>query len=175
MLTARQKCRANWFYPVYQCHIYFQRTRGRRDGLIDGFRFHRFLLVPKVSVYNFLTDGIKGSLNNSGDEKGLASMKAGAQGWARMKWRKQAQGASAMNYIGIDIHKKYSVACVQDERGHVVRRERIEGNSVEGFRHCLQGERARAVMRPVRIGQRSTTSSKSSGLGKLSRRRLSDG
>jgi len=71
-------------------------------------------------------------------EKGSASMKAEAQAWARMKWRKQAQGASAMNYIGIDIHKKYSVACVQDERGHVVRRERIEGNSVEGFRHCLQ-------------------------------------
>jgi hypothetical protein len=51
-----------------------------------------------------------------------------------------------MNYIGIDIHKKYSVACVQDERGDIVRRERIEGNRVEGFRRCLQGEPARAVM-----------------------------
>jgi transposase len=51
-----------------------------------------------------------------------------------------------MNYIGRDIHKKYSVACVQDERGHIVRRERIEGNWVEGFRRCLRGEPARAVM-----------------------------
>lgn len=24
-----------------------------------------------------------------------------------------------MNYIGIDIHKKYSVACVEDETGRV--------------------------------------------------------
>jgi predicted NBD/HSP70 family sugar kinase len=33
-----------------------------------------------------------------------------------------------MNYIGIDIHKKYSVACVQDEAGKVIKRVRIEGN-----------------------------------------------
>jgi hypothetical protein len=42
-----------------------------------------------------------------------------------------------MSYIGIDIHKKYGVACGQDgqdERGHIVRGERIEGNRVEGFR-----------------------------------------
>jgi hypothetical protein len=51
-----------------------------------------------------------------------------------------------MNYIGIDIHKKYSVACVQDERDHIVRRERIEGNRVEAFRRWLRGERARAVI-----------------------------
>jgi transposase len=51
-----------------------------------------------------------------------------------------------MNYIGIDIHKKYSVGCVQDERGQIVRRERIEGNRVEGFRRCLWGERGRAVI-----------------------------
>ena len=51
-----------------------------------------------------------------------------------------------MNYVGIDIHKKYSVACVQDEKGHIIRRERIEGNRVEGFQRCLNGERARAVI-----------------------------
>ena len=38
-----------------------------------------------------------------------------------------------MNYVGIHIHKKYSVACVRDEKGHIIRRERIEGNRVEGF------------------------------------------
>ena len=51
-----------------------------------------------------------------------------------------------MNYVGIDIHKKYSVACVQDEKGHIIRRERIEGNRVEGFQRCLNGEWARAVI-----------------------------
>jgi hypothetical protein len=53
-----------------------------------------------------------------------------------------------MNSIGIDTHKKYSVARVQDERGHIVRRERIEGDSVEGSRRCLRGERSRAVIAP---------------------------
>ena len=53
-----------------------------------------------------------------------------------------------MNYIGIDFHKKYSVACVQDEDGKVIKRARIEGNSAEGFRRCLntEGEPARAVI-----------------------------
>jgi hypothetical protein len=73
-------------------------------------------------------------------------MKAEAQGWARVKVRKQPLGASAMNYIVIDIHQKYSVASVQDERGQIPRRELIEGNRVEGFRRCLGGERARAVI-----------------------------
>jgi Transposase len=52
-----------------------------------------------------------------------------------------------MNYIGIDIHKKYSVACAQ-EAGKVIKRVRIEGNSAEGFRRCLNGdgEPARAVI-----------------------------
>ena len=51
-----------------------------------------------------------------------------------------------MNYIGIDIHKRYSVACVQDEKGQIIRRERIEGNRVEEFQRCLKGERSRAVI-----------------------------
>ena len=51
-----------------------------------------------------------------------------------------------MNYVGIDIHKKYSVACVQDEKGQIIRRERIEGNRVEGFQRCLKRERSRAVI-----------------------------
>jgi hypothetical protein len=38
-----------------------------------------------------------------------------------------------MNYIGLDIHKKYSVACVQDERGQIVRRERIEATVSKVF------------------------------------------
>ena len=51
-----------------------------------------------------------------------------------------------MNYIGIDIHKRYSVACVQDESGKIIKRVRIEGNKAEGFRRCLNGEPARAVI-----------------------------
>jgi transposase len=51
-----------------------------------------------------------------------------------------------MNYMGIDIHKRYSVACVQDEAGKIIKRVRIEGNKAEGFRRCLNGQRARAVI-----------------------------
>jgi hypothetical protein len=36
-----------------------------------------------------------------------------------------------MNYVGIDIHKKYSVLCAQDERGSRLKEARIEG-------HCRQ-------------------------------------
>lgn len=32
-----------------------------------------------------------------------------------------------MNYVGIDIHKRYSVLCVQDYAGRKVREARIEG------------------------------------------------
>ena len=38
-----------------------------------------------------------------------------------------------MNYVGIDIHKKYRVLCAQDERGRKLGEARIEGNSVDGF------------------------------------------
>lgn len=38
------------------------------------------------------------------------------------------KGGTAINYIGIDIHKRYSVACVQDESGKTIKRVRIEGN-----------------------------------------------
>jgi transposase len=44
-----------------------------------------------------------------------------------------------MNYIGIDIHKKYSVLCAQDERGWTLRESRIEGNSTDGFVQFFQG------------------------------------
>ena len=33
-----------------------------------------------------------------------------------------------MNYVGIDIHKRYSVVCVQDETGHIVKK----ANALEG-------------------------------------------
>ena len=40
------------------------------------------------------------------------------------------------------------MACVQNETGKVIKRVRIEGNSAEGFRRCLNGdgEPARAVI-----------------------------
>ena len=43
-----------------------------------------------------------------------------------------------MNYVGIDIHKRYSVLVAQDERGRKLREARIEGNSESGF---VQGKR----------------------------------
>ncbi len=38
-----------------------------------------------------------------------------------------------MNYVGIDIHKKYSVLAAVDEHGKELARGRVEGNTVEGF------------------------------------------
>src|SRR2546423_2822844 len=38
-----------------------------------------------------------------------------------------------MNYVGVDIHKKYSVLCAVDERGRKLREARIEGNTGCGF------------------------------------------
>jgi transposase len=53
-----------------------------------------------------------------------------------------------MNYVGIDIHKKYSVLCAQDEGGRKIKEARIEGNSAEayaGFFGSLEG-RSKVVL-----------------------------
>ncbi len=42
-----------------------------------------------------------------------------------------------MNYVGIDIHKPYSVLCAQDEGGHKLKEARIEGNGAEGYARIL--------------------------------------
>src|SRR6266446_2095426 len=38
-----------------------------------------------------------------------------------------------MNYVGIDIHKRYSVLCAQDEAGRKLKEARIEGDLAEGL------------------------------------------
>ena len=38
-----------------------------------------------------------------------------------------------MNYVGIDIHKRYSVLCAQDEREQKLREARIEGHEVQDY------------------------------------------
>src|SRR5262249_49475285 len=38
-----------------------------------------------------------------------------------------------MNYVGIDIHKRYSVLVAVDERGQEVARSRVNGNGAFGF------------------------------------------
>jgi transposase len=43
-----------------------------------------------------------------------------------------------MNYVGIDIHKRYSVLSAQDERGRTLRESRIDGNSSAGFVQFFQ-------------------------------------
>ena len=49
-------------------------------------------------------------------------------------WKHEPKGTKKiMNYVGIDIHKKYSVLCAQDERGRTLREARIDGNSTDGF------------------------------------------
>jgi transposase len=42
-----------------------------------------------------------------------------------------------MNYVGIDIHKHYSVLCAQDEAGHKLKEARIEGGG-EGLARFFQ-------------------------------------
>ena len=42
-----------------------------------------------------------------------------------------------MNYVGVDIHKKYSVLCALDESGRKLREGRVEGNSATGLRSFL--------------------------------------
>src|ERR1044071_3486960 len=42
-----------------------------------------------------------------------------------------------MNYVGIDIHKRYSVCAAQDEQGRKLGGARIEGNSASAFAQYL--------------------------------------
>src|SRR5437762_9868845 len=44
-----------------------------------------------------------------------------------------------MNYVGVDIHKKYSVLCALDESGRELRERRVEGNSARGFAQFFAG------------------------------------
>ena len=41
-----------------------------------------------------------------------------------------------MNYIGLDLQKRYSVLCAQDEPGHKLKEARIEGGG-EGLAPVL--------------------------------------
>lgn len=43
-----------------------------------------------------------------------------------------------MNYVGIDIHKRYSVLSAQDEQGRGLKEARIEGNSAEDYARFFQ-------------------------------------
>jgi transposase len=44
-----------------------------------------------------------------------------------------------MNYVGIDIHKRYSVLAAQDESGRKLKEARIEGNSAEQYARFFRG------------------------------------
>jgi hypothetical protein len=44
-----------------------------------------------------------------------------------------------MNYVGIDIHKRYSVFAAQDEQGRKLGVARIEGHLGSGFAQYLRG------------------------------------
>src|SRR5438093_10171360 len=53
-----------------------------------------------------------------------------------------------MNYVGIDIHKRYSVCVAQDERGRRLGEARIEGNLAAGFAQFFRslGGKSRVVI-----------------------------
>jgi hypothetical protein len=44
-----------------------------------------------------------------------------------------------MNYVGVDVHKKYSVLCALDEGGRKLREARAEGNAPSGFAQFFAG------------------------------------
>jgi transposase len=44
-----------------------------------------------------------------------------------------------MNYVGVDVHKKYSVLCALDETGRKLREGRVEGNAANGFAQFFAG------------------------------------
>ena len=44
-----------------------------------------------------------------------------------------------MNFVGIDIHKRYSVCTAQDEQGRKLVVARIDGNAASGFAQFFQG------------------------------------
>ena len=44
-----------------------------------------------------------------------------------------------MNYVGVDVHKKYSVLCALDESGRKLREGRVEGNASSGFAQFFAG------------------------------------
>jgi hypothetical protein len=43
-----------------------------------------------------------------------------------------------MNYVGIDIHKRYSFLAAQDEEGRKLKETRIEGNSGQDYARFFQ-------------------------------------
>ena len=44
-----------------------------------------------------------------------------------------------MNYVGMDIHKKYSVLCALNEAGQELRRARVESKAGLGLEQFFQG------------------------------------
>jgi len=44
-----------------------------------------------------------------------------------------------MNYVAIDLHKRYSVASALNEQGQRTREARIDGNSAAGFAQFFHG------------------------------------
>ncbi len=53
-----------------------------------------------------------------------------------------------MNYVGLDVHKKYSVLVAVDERGQGLARGRVTGNDPAGFARFFAGlpGRSQAVL-----------------------------
>ena len=43
-----------------------------------------------------------------------------------------------MNYVGMDIHKKYSVLCALNEAGQELRRARVESKAGPGLKQFFQ-------------------------------------
>ena len=70
-----------------------------------------------------------------------------------------------MNYVGIDIHKRYSVLCAQEESGQKLREARIEGHETEDY----------ARSRFLALSRSSAPSSASTSLNAVAMARCSGG
>src|ERR1700722_13421673 len=59
----------------------------------------------------------------------------------RVRWilGEETERRMIMKFIGIDIHKRYSVLTAIDGRGRKLSQARIEGNEASGFVQCLTG------------------------------------
>ena len=57
-----------------------------------------------------------------------------------------------MNYVGVDIHTRYSVLCAQDEGGHKLKEARIEGNGAQDYAQFFPALEGRAERSWKRAG-----------------------
>jgi len=57
----------------------------------------------------------------------------------RVRFNPEPKKGATMNYVGVDIHKRYSFVSASDEQGNRLREARIEGNAPSAFAQFFAG------------------------------------